>query len=421
MPPLLRRIAVAVAYITIAISMLVRTAESFRVAVLGSGIAGSTAARKLAEKGAKVTVFEAGFGVGGRTSTRIARDEPRYQFDHGAQYIGSPKTEEFRECLEDWKSGGFVKEWEGAFAAETATGEQESVAVVEETKKKERWVGFPCMNSICGSLLDHENIQVKCQTRAHASPTAGKTKDNINEATKAGFWRLQHGKTKEDLGTFDWLVVTDRNSGVNRRNDLPSSCVNIEEFTTGIRDIQSIKSLTAMVVFARPLEFLTFDGIQFTGKDDRFGSLGWIARDTSKPGRERNDGKECWVLQSHPDAAKKLLKGKYKIGEIRDMARDVLVGDFLNSLPHLTKEGAADDKLEIPSVVYSVGHRWGAAFPIPSPEYSAMDCKVVANERFVACGDYFGKLSGRIEGAYLSGRSAADEIIRLNAEIMVTA
>ncbi len=79
------------------------TIKSLQVAVLGSGITGSTAARKLAEKGIKVTVFGAGHGIGGRTSTRITRDEYRYQFDHGAQYIGTPKTEDFRETLQNWE------------------------------------------------------------------------------------------------------------------------------------------------------------------------------------------------------------------------------------------------------------------------------------------------------------------------------
>ena len=372
-------------------SMLVQTANSLRVAVLGSGIAGSSAARTLAEQGAKVTVFEAGFGIGGRTSTRITREDSRYQFDHGAQYIGSPKTDVFEECLEGWKSEGFVKKWNGTFGSAIGSN------VEAETEKKDRWVGFPRMNSICSNLLHHDNIRVKLQTRADASQTNEKG------------WSLTHGKTKEDLGNYDWLIASDRNSGAHHRSDLSSA--NVQEFTTGIRDIRSVKSLTAMVVFDKTLD-LKMDGIQFTGKDDQYGSLGWVARDTSKPGRERKDGQECWVLQSHPDAAKKLLKGKYKIGEVREMAREVLVGDFLNSLPHLV--GGED--IEIPAIVNSAGHRWGAAFPIISQEFQDMECQLIASEQFAACGDYFGKLSGRIEGAYLSGQSAANGIIRLNKE-----
>lgn len=380
--------------VVIAGSMLVQMTNSLRVAVLGSGIAGSSAARTLADRGVEVTVFEAGFGVGGRMSTRVSRDESRYQFDHGAQYISAPKTETFRECLENWKSDGLLKEWTGKFA--TTNGLQ----VVIESEKKERWVGFPQMNSICSNLLDHENISVKFQTRANAS----------QDKTGKG-WNLSHGEHKEDLGTFDWLIVSDRNSGAQHRTDLASA--NMEEFRSAIRDIQPVKSLTAMVVFDKPLR-LEVNGMQFTGKDCLYGSLGWIARDSSKPGRERGDGQECWVLQSHPEAAKKLLKGKDDLNEIREMAKKVLVDDFLKSIPCLI--GDKKD-FEIPSIVSAVGHRWGAAFPIPTEEFAGMECQVIDSKRFAACGDYFGKLSGRIEGAFLSGRSAANDVLRLNDEL----
>jgi len=168
-----------------------------------------------------------------------------------------------------------------------------------------------------------------------------------------------------------------------------------------------VKSLTAMVVFEKSLG-LNIDGIQFIGNDPKYGSLGWAARDSSKPGRERSDGKECWVLQSHPNAADTLLKGKRNVGEIREMAKDVLIRDFLASFPSL----AGDEDMEIPAVVHAVGHRWGAAFPIPCQEYDGNESLLIAPRKFVACGDYFGKLPGRIEGAYLSGLSAADQLCR---------
>jgi predicted NAD/FAD-dependent oxidoreductase len=369
--------------------MLTQTANSLRVAVLGSGISGATAARSLADRGVQVTVFEAGFGIGGRTSTRITRDEHHYQFDHGAQYIGRPKTSEFEDTLRSWRDQGWVKEWVGSFA---------SVDGADCTmESKERWVGYPGMHSICRNLLHHKNIRVQTSTQAHASQS-----DDQNTE-----WELVHGKTKEHLGTFDWLVASDRNSAAHYRKDLSS--VNLEEFTSGVKQIKSVKSLTAMVVFESPIN-LKMDGIQFTGNDPQYGSLGWAARDSSKPGRERNDGQECWVLQSHPDAAKELLKGKRNLSQIREIAKEALVRDFIASIPHL----AEDVSIQIPSVTTSIGHRWGAAFPIPSKDFSEMESQVITNNNFVACGDYFGALSGRIEGAFLSGRSAAGEILDCN-------
>lgn len=368
--------------------LIQHTAKSMHVAVLGSGVAGSSAARSLADRGIEVTVFEAGFGIGGRTSTRKTRDEFRYQFDHGAQYIGKPKTEQFQNTLHQWKSDGWVKEWSGRFL--TAG---DGCQVTKQDDAKERYVGYPAMNSICRNLLHHDNIRVKLQTRANASRSEK-------------HWSLSDDKTKKDLGAFDWLISSDRLSGDYYRRDLKDA--NIEDFTSNVRKTKNVKSLTAMVVFEKPLG-LGIDGVDFTGNCSEYGSLGWAARDSSKPGRERDDGKECWVLQSSPSKAKELLKGKRKIGEIREMAKEVLVKDFLESLPLLRSDNA--DTVAVPEVAMAMGHRWGAAFPIPPKTYADMESQIISSENFIACGDYFGALPGRIEGAFLSGVSAADQLI----------
>jgi len=367
-----------------------QSVNSLRIAVLGSGVAGSTAARTLADRGIQVTVFEAGHGIGGRSSTRITRDENRFQFDHGAQYISSPKTEVFRNALSKWEADGWVKQWQGNFFSVDKEG------IVHEDEKKERWVGKPAMHSICRNLLHHDNIRVQLQTRANAS-----YKD-----TEDSKWNLVHGKSKENLGNYDWLIVSDRISAAHYRRDL--SYADVNDFRIRVRKTQTVKSLAAMIVFQRSLG-LDMNGIQFNDNGAVYGSLGWAARDSSKPSRSRKDGKECWVLHSHPNAAKEILKGTQNTTEIRERIKDTMVGDFLKSIPLLAK----NDFYEIPPVVYAVGHRWGAAFPIPSDEFADKESELIADRNFVACGDYFGKLSGRYEGAYLSGVSAANQLCKI--------
>lgn len=366
-----------------------QSVNSLRVAILGSGVSGSTAARSLAEKGIQVTVFEAGYGIGGRSSTRITRDEYRYQFDHGAQYI-SPKTDLFKKALTQWETDGWVSKWSGNFCTVDKLG------IAQKDEKRERFVGYPAMHSICRNLLHHENIRVKLQTRANASY------DNVRDAK----WELLHSRSKESFGNFDWLIASDRISAAHYRRDLASADVN--DFKIRVRKIKSVKSLTAMVVFDRPLS-LDMDGIQFTDNGAIFGSLGWAARDTSKPGRNRKDGKECWVLQPHPNAATEILKGTQNTEEIRKKVKDVMVNDFLKSLPILAK----NEEFDVPSIEYAVGHRWGAAFPIPNDEFIEKHSELIADKNFIACGDYFGKLSGKMEGAYLSGLSAANQLCKI--------
>ena len=397
--------------------MSARTVESLRIAILGSGISGSTAARTLVEQvkqkrstiNIEVTVFEAGYGIGGRTSTRITRDEFKYQFDHGAQYIGTPKTNTFRNTLDQWIEDKWVQKWTGNFfnlhlgktsenqdtANDCPTSESLTINMEKEHDAKERYVGYPGMHSICRHLLHHENIIVKLHTRANAI-------QNFN-----GKWELNDDKTNEMLGTYDWLIASDRLSGGYNRRDLKGA--DVKEFTSTTKQIESIKSLTAMVVFEKPLG-INIDTVQLVGNNyDKFGSLGWISRDSSKPGRLRSDGKECWILQSHPEAANELLKGKRNIQQIRDMAKDILVQDFLASIPYLVKD--TDTKLSIPNISYAVGHRWGAAFPIASQNFKKVESQIIPSKHFVACGDYFGEFSGRIEGSYLSGLSAANQLL----------
>ena len=92
-----------------------------RVAVVGAGISGLTAASHLARGGCAVTVYETGRGPGGRTSTRRAGpDGAGWQFDHGAQYF-SAKDPAFRAIVEDWRAEGLVAEWTGVFGTLDAT------------------------------------------------------------------------------------------------------------------------------------------------------------------------------------------------------------------------------------------------------------------------------------------------------------
>ena len=437
---------------------------STSVAVLGSGISGSTAARMLAEYGVKVTLFEAGHGIGGRTSTRIVNsplggqsrgrdydpNKPTLQFDHGAQYIGRPKTEAFRIALDGWIQNGWVQQWNGRFGIVETRRKDHMVQAEDppteaEDPPTEKYVGYPGMNSICQGLLEHENIQVVLHTRADArllrekEDSGGRSGDESSSSTK---WHLS--SRNKPLGSFDWLVSSDRLSIGEHRTDLPKNI--LKEFQTKTRSIQNVKCVVAMVVFESPLVDIPYDGVRFLGSGDsydEFGSLGWIARDTSKPGRQRttNDGYECWVLQSHPESADRILnsindgnassleKQKVTMDDIRQRIKDELMADFFKAIPKLSVASLdSSDKSSsvsnggaaiVPTVIDCIGHRWGAAFPLVSGDESESTTSSTSGDtsmidlttNFVSCGDFYGKLTGRIEGAYLSGMSAASRLI----------
>ncbi|WP_280141600.1 NAD(P)-binding protein [Methylobacterium sp. UNC300MFChir4.1] len=80
------------------------------VAVLGAGMAGAAAARRLAEAGFRVRVFDKGRGVGGRMATRRVGE---MQFDHGAQFMRA-RGPAFAAELGRWTRLGIVAPWAGS-------------------------------------------------------------------------------------------------------------------------------------------------------------------------------------------------------------------------------------------------------------------------------------------------------------------
>jgi renalase len=75
--------------------------------IIGAGIAGLTAARRLAEHGCAVTVVDKGRGPGGRMATRRIGS---LRFDHGAQYF-SAISPRFRAAVAEWERAGVAHEW----------------------------------------------------------------------------------------------------------------------------------------------------------------------------------------------------------------------------------------------------------------------------------------------------------------------
>lgn len=88
-----------------------------RVAIIGAGMAGLAAARRLRAAGLEPTLFDKSRGVGGRLATRRVGE---LAFDHGAQYM-TAKGPAFRAHVEDWCGAGAAAPWfEGAFVGTPA-------------------------------------------------------------------------------------------------------------------------------------------------------------------------------------------------------------------------------------------------------------------------------------------------------------
>jgi len=130
---------------------------SARIAVVGAGLAGLTCARRLADAGADVTVFEKSRGPGGRCATRRSEFGP---FHHGAPSF-SAFSPAFQTEVARWQAAGWV-----------AAGAQVG-----------RWVGVPTMNALARQLA----IGLKVVTEATVTAL-------VRDADAAGgeglAWRL---------------------------------------------------------------------------------------------------------------------------------------------------------------------------------------------------------------------------------------
>lgn len=77
------------------------------VVIVGAGMAGLSAAQRLAAANIPVLLLDKGKGVGGRMATRRAGNAT---FDHGAQFFSS-KTPDFQRFVKDALAKGVIKEW----------------------------------------------------------------------------------------------------------------------------------------------------------------------------------------------------------------------------------------------------------------------------------------------------------------------
>ena len=79
------------------------------VAIVGGGITGVLAAKKLIDHGRTVLVLDKSKSVGGRMATRRISNG---RADHGAQFF-TVRTSKFQQLVDEWEQNGWVSKWFG--------------------------------------------------------------------------------------------------------------------------------------------------------------------------------------------------------------------------------------------------------------------------------------------------------------------
>lgn len=109
-------------------------AHKLRIAIIGAGMAGLTCARKLAQAGFAVSIFDKARGPGGRLSSR-RRDG--LTFDLGAQSFDATSAP-FKQACRSWVDSGWLGAW----------------------PQPGHWVGKPRMSALTRQLATDLNLYV---------------------------------------------------------------------------------------------------------------------------------------------------------------------------------------------------------------------------------------------------------------------
>lgn len=323
-----------------------------RIAIIGSGMAGLTAANLLKEQGDQVTVFEKSRGPGGRmASKRVAEGS----VDIGAQYF-TVRNPAFLAFL-DKNAGNSFGPWSGRF------GYQISAEGWEAFPETVRYVGIPRMTAVTRSLSS--GLDIKAQVRIER------------------LYRREQQWTLCDTegvphGPFDAVIITAppaqamdlfTNSGLTAlANEMQSPASHIQP------------CWATAIFFERPLE-QPYEGMRC---QDRV--LDWIANNTSKP--DRNDVGQWWVLHASPQ-----WSGEHESTPAEEVS--VLMVEAFQRVTGTTAE--PDER---------VCHRWLYAKSSPTIQSGY---QWYGEQGIGLAGDWLS--GGRVEGAFESARALVAHIL----------
>lgn len=227
-----------------------------RVAVIGAGMAGLAAARRLREAGVRATLFDKSRGLGGRMATRRMAG---WQFDHGAQYV-TARGARLAGLVDGWCRAGTAAPWfDGAF------------------------VGVPGMSAPLRTMLEGEAVVTAC-------PVAGLTQEPSG-------WTVHTAEgpvSTDGNGRFAAVIVT---------VPAPQAVPLLASAGIAMPELERVRYApcwSLMLAFDAPVG-LDADHLRI---DE--GEIAWIARDGAKPGRAAPG--EAIVVHAAPDWSRRHLE-----------------------------------------------------------------------------------------------------------------
>jgi renalase len=121
--------------------------------IVGGGISGLTASTILEQHGRHVTVLDKGHGIGGRLATRRIEDKTfgTGVFDYGAQYC-TARTQIFKDYIARWNEAEIIRPWSHGFWTENGRFKHTSIP---------QYTGITGMRSIAKYLARNLDVHIK--------------------------------------------------------------------------------------------------------------------------------------------------------------------------------------------------------------------------------------------------------------------
>jgi renalase len=268
------------------------------IAVVGGGMAGVVCARTLLQAGHRVTLIEKSRGFGGRMATRRTEFGG---FDHGAQYF-TVRDKRFAQVL--LTAQDQVKAW--SVSTVRVLDELGHVLASAPPPTEPHFVAVPGMSG----LVSHWAQPLVSPERHNVTGASTLTGLRVTlierDALHADQWQLRVEDAdggQQVLGGFDRVVLAMPHL---QTHDLLLASGHSPELRQQLKPVQVAPCWTLMVAYPNAMQpNLPHIGPQWNAARSTHHRISWLARENSKPGRERI---ERWTIQASPAWSTKHLE-----------------------------------------------------------------------------------------------------------------
>ncbi|MBR9755974.1 FAD-dependent oxidoreductase [Cobetia sp. 4B] len=398
------------------------------IAIIGAGIAGLSAATRLAAQGHAVTIFEKARGPGGRLASRRTSEGP---IDIGAQYF-TARDPRFQSALEQWRAADVVATWGERLLSlgKSASDESQWQRLRDDST---RYVASPRMSA----LSRHLSEQLPAHASLHSETRI--TRLIAGEGTSSGKrWRLEdsHG---DHHGPFDHVVISApapqarallSTAGTDAQGAALCEDSLAPALSEALAQVEMAPTWTLMATLETPLPALGGDadwqGLLVSRGDD--GPLRCVMRQHSRPGRQTpSHAKETLSKET----LSLLATAGWSRANLEKSPQEVatLLWQAFEALPELRElaPGWSQGKVTL------AAHRWRYAHPTQTlPQTSAATGQKGYDQKDYVHNVYDQKgygqgssglwLAGdalrgpRVEDAWLSGHEVAEQLLNTLAD-----